>query len=74
MRKITFLLTLLLMYVGVTPMMAEYVDAEIDESKTYVIKIKDSQNYIFADGDQYPTYRTDTCITAILPISLANFS
>ncbi len=60
MRKITFLLTLLLMYVGVTPMMAEYVDAEIDESKTYVIKIKDSQNYIFAEGDKYPTYRTDT--------------
>jgi hypothetical protein len=25
-----------------------------------VIKIKDSQNYIFADGDQYPTYRIDT--------------
>jgi hypothetical protein len=60
MRKITFLLTLLLMYVGVMPMMAEYVDAEIDESKTYVIKIKDTQNYIFAEGDKYPTYRTDT--------------
>ena len=43
-----------------TPMMAEYVDAEIDESKTYVIKIKDTQNYIFADGDKYLTYRTDT--------------
>ena len=52
MRKITFLLTLLLMYVGVMPMMAEYVDAEIDESKTYVIKIKDTQNYIFAEGDK----------------------
>ena len=48
------------MYVGVMPMMAEYVDAEIDESKTYVIKIKDTQNYIFADGDKFLTYRTDT--------------
>ena len=42
MRKITFLLTLLLMYIGVTPMMAD-----VDVTKKYAIR------YIHIDGTSY---------------------
>ncbi len=38
MRKITFLLTLLLMYVGVTPSLATLVQFTIDTNKAYTIK------------------------------------
>ena len=57
MRKITFLLTLLLMCVGVTPMMAELVDMELDESKVYTIKFTNSL------GNTYYLYSTGSIIT-----------
>lgn len=63
MRKITFLLTLLLMYVGVTPMMAAYENLELDESKTYTIKNSAGQYlYLQTSGSyKYPyvTYGGD---------------
>lgn len=57
MRKITFLLTLLLMYAGVTPMMAELVDMELDESKVYTIKFTN------VSGNTHYLYSTNTIVT-----------
>lgn len=57
MRKITFLLTLLLMYVGVTPMMAAYENLELDESKTYTIKNSAGQYLYLKTSGKY-TYVT----------------
>ncbi len=45
MRKITFLLTLLLMYVGVTPMMATLVQFSVDTNKAYTIKTNGTYKY-----------------------------
>ena len=59
MRKITFLLTLLLMYVGVTPMMADAV--VLDENKTYTISLAEGGYYLYADVDRtYVTYDSNT--------------
>lgn len=63
MKKITYLLTLLLMYVGVMPMMAAYENLELDESKTYTIKNSAGQYlYLKTSGSyKYPyvTYGGD---------------
>ncbi len=55
MKKITFLLTLLLMYVGVMPMMADAI--VLDENKTYTISLADEGDYLYADDEHaYVTY------------------